>query len=86
MLLPITLVCDRRVRKDRTNPICIQYCYRPDKRTILNTEIYVTIRFQNQKLSRISKELPDNFGNLIDIVMPRFLQYELGGSLLNLRS
>jgi hypothetical protein len=45
MLLPIKLVCDRRVRKDGTNPICIQYCYRPDKRTILNTETYVPIRF-----------------------------------------
>jgi hypothetical protein len=29
----------------------------------LNTEIYVPIRFWNKKLSRISKELPDNFGN-----------------------
>jgi integrase len=30
---------------------------------MLNTEICVPIRFWNKKLSRISKELPENFGN-----------------------
>jgi len=63
MLLPIKLICDRRVRKDGTNPVCIQYCYSPEKRTVLNTEILIPIRFWNKKLSRISKELPENFGN-----------------------
>ena len=41
MLLPIKLVCDRRKRKDGTTPISIQYCYRPDKRALINTGINI---------------------------------------------
>lgn len=63
MLLPIKLVCNRQTRKDGTNPIYIQYCYRADKRTLLNTEVYIPSRYWNRKLSRIVKELPDSFGN-----------------------
>lgn len=63
MLLPIKLICDRRTRKDGTNPICIQYCFRPDKRTLLNTEIYIPARYWNKKLARISKDMPATFGN-----------------------
>jgi len=63
MLLPIKLLCDQRPRKDGTNAICIQYCYRPDKRTLLNTEIYIPSRYWNRKLSRISNELPEIYGN-----------------------
>src|SRR5690349_16511355 len=63
MLLPIKLVCDRRSRKDGTNPICIQYCFRADKRTLLNTEIYIPARYWNKKLARISKDMPSTFGN-----------------------
>ena len=53
MLLPIKLICDRRARKDGTNPVCIQYCYSSDKRTLLNTEIFVPVRHWNKKYSRI---------------------------------
>lgn len=63
MLLPIKLICDRRARKDGTNLINIQYCYSSEKRTLPDTEIYVPIRFWNKKYSRISKELPECFGN-----------------------
>jgi hypothetical protein len=63
MLLPIKLLCDQRPRKDGTNAICIQYCYRPDKRTLLNTEIYIPSRYWNRKLWRISNELPEIYGN-----------------------
>ncbi len=63
MLLPIKLVCDRRARRDETNPISIQYCYTSNRRALLSTEIFVPVRFWNKKLSRISKELPENFGN-----------------------
>ena len=63
MLLPVKLICDRRPRKDRTNPICIQYCFRADKRTILNTEVYIPARYWNKKLVRIAKEIPATYGN-----------------------
>ncbi len=63
MVLLIKLVCDGRARKDGTNPIYIQYCFRPDKRTLLNTEIYIPARYWNKKFARISKDLPATFGN-----------------------
>lgn len=67
MLLPIKLVCDRRARKDGTNPIGVQYCYALEKRTILDTQINIPIRHWNRKLSRISKELPVVFGIAEDL-------------------
>jgi hypothetical protein len=63
MLLPVKLICDRRSRKDGTNPICIQYCFRANKRTLLNTEIYIPARYWNKKLGRIAKEMPTTYGN-----------------------
>jgi integrase len=64
MLLPIKLVCDRRARKDGTNPIGIQYCYSSERRTVLDTEINIPIRYWNKKLARITKELPPALGDV----------------------
>ncbi|MEO7802061.1 MAG: site-specific integrase [Ginsengibacter sp.] len=63
MLLPLKLICDRRSRKNGTNPICIQYCFRADRRILLNTEVYVPARYWNRKLGRIVKEIPATYGN-----------------------
>ncbi len=62
-MLPVKAICDRRSRKDGTNPLCIQYCYRPDQRTVLNTDIYVPIRYWHRKLCRVTSELPTQFGD-----------------------
>ncbi len=43
--------------------LSILHCYLPDKRTLLNTEIYIPGRYWDKKLCRISKELPAAFGN-----------------------
>lgn len=63
MLLPIKLICCKRVRKDGTNAIYVQYCYRPDKRILLSTEINIPMRYWNKRLLRISNDLPTIFGN-----------------------
>ena len=53
MLLPIKLICDRRSRKDGTNPVGIQYCYSSDQRTVLNTGISIPIRCPKAEESRL---------------------------------
>lgn len=62
MLLPIKAILDRRIRKDGTSPIGIQYCYSTDKRTVLNTGLFVPPRYWNKKLLRITQELPEEYG------------------------
>ena len=61
MILPIKLICDRRVKKDGTNSICIQYCFKPDRRVLLKTGIYIPARYWNRKPLRISNDLPNNY-------------------------
>ena len=63
MLLPLKFLCDRRARKDGINLISIQYCFQPNARTLLNTEVYIPARYWNNKLSRIIKEMSSKFGN-----------------------
>ncbi|MBN8852781.1 MAG: integrase [Sphingobacteriales bacterium 50-39] len=62
MFLPIKPVIDRRLRKDGTAVICIQYCYSSDRRTLLPTDLSLPPRYWNKRLSRISPELPPEFG------------------------
>ena len=81
MLLPIKLLYDQRPRKDGTNAICIQYCYQPDKRTLSNTEIYIPSRFWNRKLSIISNELPEIYGNTVWITVYFIKDHRISFSL-----
>jgi len=64
MRQPIKLIVRKaKVRKDGTNPICIQYCYSADQRVVLNTGIAVPTQYWNRKTGRISKDLPSTYGN-----------------------
>lgn len=62
MLLPITLICDQRARRDGTNAIRIQYCHTSKKRAVLPTEIFIPIGFWSKKCW-VSKDLPNGFGD-----------------------
>lgn len=62
MFLPIKVILDRRPRRDGSSPICIQYCYSSDKRTLLPTGLSIPANFWNKRLLRISPELPPSFG------------------------
>lgn len=62
-MLGVKAICDRRARKDGTSPVCIQYCYSSDERTVLNTEIYIPIKYWSKKLCRIANDLPPTFGD-----------------------
>ncbi|MEP7232563.1 MAG: site-specific integrase [Ginsengibacter sp.] len=62
MHLPIKLLCSKTSRKDGTSPIYIQYCFRSDKRILLNSKIYIPPKYWNKRFLRISNELPLGFG------------------------
>ncbi len=63
MNLPIKAICEKRfTRKDGTCLIYIQYCYSPEKRTLLNTKISIPPNYWNRKKACISEKLPNQFG------------------------
>jgi len=63
MLLPLKLISDaKKVRRDGTAQIYIEYCFNPERRTLLNTEIGIPPTFWNKKKLCISKELPSHYG------------------------
>ncbi len=63
MLLPIKPICSpKKVRKDGTSPIFLQYCYSATKRTLLNTGINIPPDCWNNKLLCITKKLPIAYG------------------------
>jgi hypothetical protein len=68
MLLPIKPICTaKKVRKDGTAPIFLQYCYSATNRTLLNTGINIPPDCWNNKLLSITKKLPATFGNYEDL-------------------
>jgi integrase len=63
MLLPVSLICSaRKVRKDGTSLIFIQYCYSATSKTLLNTGIAIPAKYWQKKHRRVSDELPSNYG------------------------
>ncbi len=59
MLLPIKPICSaRKMRRDGTSLIFIQYCESAENKTLLNTEIAIPPNYWNRKLKRISDNLP----------------------------
>ncbi|GEO08659.1 site-specific integrase [Segetibacter aerophilus] len=59
MLLPLKLICDpKKIRRDGSTLIYIQYCFSAERRTLLNTEISIPATFWNKKKLCISKDLP----------------------------
>jgi len=63
MLLPIRPICNRKkIRRDGTSLIQIQYCYSAEKKTLLNTGISIPPNFWTKKSLCISDKLPATFG------------------------
>lgn len=64
MLLPITTICSaKKVRRDGTSLVFIQYCKDASDKTLLNTGIAIPPHFWHKKLKRVSEKLPEEFGN-----------------------
>jgi len=64
MLLPIKPICNaKKIRRDGTSPIFLQYCYSATNRTSLNTGINIPPGCWNNKLLCITKKLPPICGN-----------------------
>lgn len=63
MLLPITPICSaKKVRKDGTSIVFIQYCMNASNKTLLNTEIAIPPNCWHKKLKRVSEKQPEEFG------------------------
>src|SRR5579875_3400113 len=63
MLLPLKPICEKKnVRKDGTSIIYIQYCYSPENRTNLNTQIAIPPQFWDRRKLCVSNKLPTEFG------------------------
>ncbi len=63
MLLPISLICNpKRVRRDGTSLVFIQYCFSESNKTLLNTGIAIPPNYWSKKLRRIADKLPEEFG------------------------
>lgn len=63
-MAPLKPICERKnMRKDGTSIIFIQYCYSPEHRTNLNTEIAIPPAFWNKKRQSISPDLPPIYGD-----------------------
>ena len=66
MLLRIKPICrTKRVRKGRTAPIFLQYCFSATKRTLLNTGIYIPPQYWHPKLLRHS--YPAEYGSPVKL-------------------
>jgi hypothetical protein len=68
MLLPIKPICRaKRVRKDGTAPIFLQYCFSATNRTLLNTGIYIPPQYWHPKQLRVSPQLPAEYGSPVKL-------------------
>lgn len=78
MLLPIKPICRaRRVRKDGTAPIFLQYCFSATNRTLLNTGIYIPPQYWHPKQLRVSPQLPPEYGSSVKLNDELFRQKRL---------
>ena len=68
MLLPIKPICRaKRIRKDGTAQIFLQYCFSATKRTLLNTGIYIPPQYWHPKQLRVSPQLPPEYGSPVKL-------------------
>ncbi|AEW01141.1 integrase family protein [Niastella koreensis GR20-10] len=68
MLLPIRAICKEKwTRRDGTAPIFLQYCYSREKRTLLNTSIFIPPAYWQSKQQKITAELPNQFGDAVKL-------------------
>jgi hypothetical protein len=63
MKLPVKPLCEqKRIRRDGTAFICIQYCYDAEHKTFLNTEISIPPAHWDRKKLSIKDSLPRQYG------------------------
>ncbi len=75
MKLPIKLICPKaKVRKDNTNIIFIQYCHSSEKRILLSTSIAIPYKYWIASKEQISKTLPIEFGDSVELNKELFVK------------
>jgi site-specific recombinase XerD len=64
MLLPIKRICEfKKIRKDGTSIIFIQYCFSTTKRTLLNTGLSIPPKYWDDFNQGVMRSLPPVFGD-----------------------
>lgn len=80
MPLPLKLICKKnKTRKDGTSLIFIQYCFSPEKRTLLSTGISIPPEYWKSRMQKISSGLPPEFGDYSvfnDLLVQQFRKVE----------
>ena len=65
MRQPVKLIIKKgRLRADGTTLISVQYCLSQNQRLVIGTHIAIPPKYWNKKTRRISKELPEHYGNV----------------------
>lgn len=65
---PIKLIVRKsKIGKAGTAPISLQYCFNAEKRVVLNTGINISFQYWNKKTGRLSKDLPQDYGNIPEL-------------------
>lgn len=68
MIYPIKPILRKDwMRKDGTSKIFIQYCYRPNQRTIVDTGIAIPPQYWNKRNSKICNDLPSGYGDVAEL-------------------
>ncbi len=64
-MLPLKVICDpKKIRRDGTSLLYIQYCYSSVNRTLLNTNIAIPPQYWNKKRQSIHHDLPAAYGDV----------------------
>ena len=68
MLLPLKMICElKKMRRDGTSIVYIQYCFTSSKRTLLNTEIEIPPNYWDDGKQMVLPDLPERFGNASEL-------------------
>ena len=85
MRLPIKPLCEqKRVRRDGTSIIFLQYCYDAEHKTFLSTGIAIPSGFWNRQQLCVKETLPPAYGNFEKINDDLDRQLKLAGDLIKL--
>ncbi|MDP1812407.1 MAG: phage integrase SAM-like domain-containing protein [Sediminibacterium sp.] len=64
MLFPLKRVCNKkRIRRDGCSTVFIQYCFTSERRTLLNTSIFIPPKYWDDDKQVVKATLPEEFGN-----------------------
>jgi hypothetical protein len=64
---PVKCICKKTEKKNGFHSVYIQYCYSPQKRTLLSTGIDIPFQYWDKTRCRIASKLPPEFGDVLQL-------------------